>query len=347
MEEENFMQKKLKSLLLATLMLFMLLPANSTHAAQPIHIVVNGYDVKTDVQPFIENSRTLVPIRFISEALGYQVKWNGKERSVTITDSKLGTVVLFIDKQVYKVNGENKISDVAPMIRQDRTFVPLRFVAESFDFNVDWIESSRTVTVNEKKPVAQPKQNEKPVITNNNQDQRPIEQPKTNTNLQPNYNYNPPTRTAPVNPYNEYFNSLKEQRRKYEEKQKKIDEINESARAFERYMEDKLNELKRTHPGYVYNYYDYLNEPEYERTVRKKIDEIVELEQRINLVSLDDSYKAKGEVIRMKKKLNEKQEELDQIQERHAYALAVDGINEQLKEYREKVRQAIREVENS
>lgn len=143
------------------------------------------------------------------------------------------------------------------------------------------------------------------------------------------------------------MNSLKEQRRKYEEKQKKIDEINESARAFERYMEDKLNELKRTHPGYVYNYYDYLNEPEYKRTVMKKEDEIVELKNRIDIVSLDDSYKAKGEVIRMKKKLSEKEEELKTIQERHAYALAVDGINEQLKEYREKVRQAIREVENS
>lgn len=341
------MQKKLKSLLVATLMLFILLPANSTHAAAPIHIVVNGYNVKSDVQPFIENSRTLVPIRFVSEALGYQVKWNEKERSVTITDSKLGTVVLFIDKQAYKVNGENKISDVAPMIRHDRTFVPLRFVAESFDFNVDWIESSRTVTVNEKKPIAQPKQNENPVITNNNQDQRPTEQPKANTNLQPNYNYNPPTRIAPVNPYDEYLNSLEEQHRKYKEKQKKIDEIKESARAFELYMEDKLNELKRTHPGYVYNYYDYLNEPEYERAVRKKTDEIVELKNRIDLVSLDDSYKAKGEVIRMKKKLSEKEEELKTIQERHAYALAVDGINEQLKEYREKVRQAIREVENS
>lgn len=341
------MQMKHKSLLVATLILLMLLPANSTLAAASIHIVVNGYNVKSDVQPFIENSRTLVPIRFVSEALGYQVKWNEKERSVTITDSKLGTVVLFIDKQAYKVNGENKISDVAPMIRQDRTFVPLRFVAESFDFNVDWIEASRTVTVNEKKPIAQPKQDENPVITNNNQDQRPIEQPKTNTNLQPNYNYNPPTRTAPVNPYDEYFNSLKEQRRKYEEKQKKIDEINESARAFELYMEDKLNELKRTHPGFVYNYYRYLNQPEYERTARKITDEIVELKNRIDLVSLDDSYKAKGEVIRMKKKLSEKEEELKTIQERHAYALAVDGINEQLKEYREKVRQAIREVENS
>lgn len=341
------MQKKLKSLLLATLMLFMLLPANSTHAAQPIHIVVNGYDVKTDVQPFIEKNRTFVPIRFISEALGYKVSWNDVERSVTISDPKLGSVVLYVNKQTYLVNGVDYTSDVSPMIKQNRTFVPLRFVAESFDRKVDWIEGSRTVIVDDKKPAVQPKQNENPVITNNSQDQRPIEQPKTNTNLQPNYNYNPPTRTAPVNPYDEYMNSLKEQRRKYEEKQKKIDEINESARAFERYMEDKLNELKRTHPGYVYNYYDYLNKPEYERTVSKKRAEITELEQRINLVSLDDSYKAKGEVIRMKKKLSEKQEELDKIHERHAYALDVDSINEQLKEYREKVRQAIREVENS
>jgi hypothetical protein len=46
---------------------------------------VDGKDVKLDVAPIIKDGRTFVPIRFISEAFGADVKWDANEKKITIT----------------------------------------------------------------------------------------------------------------------------------------------------------------------------------------------------------------------------------------------------------------------
>lgn len=53
-------------------------------AAQPIRLVVNGREVKTDVPPQVVNGRVLVPLRFIAEALGAEVGWDDKTRTVIV-----------------------------------------------------------------------------------------------------------------------------------------------------------------------------------------------------------------------------------------------------------------------
>ncbi len=103
---------------------------------------------------------------------------------------------------------------------------------------------------------------------------------------------------------------------------KQMDRMQREADAFRRYMEDKMKALNRENA-----------KEDYEDTVKKKRDEITELEKRINLVSLDDSYKAKGEVIRLKKTLNEKQEELDKIHRDRARTLDQESLQDQLTEY--------------
>ena len=103
---------------------------------------------------------------------------------------------------------------------------------------------------------------------------------------------------------------------------KQMDRMQREADAFRRYMEDKMKALNRENA-----------KEDYEDTVKKKEQEIVELKNRIDLVSLDDSYKAKGEVIKLKKTLNDKQEELDKIQKDRARTLAQEGLQDQLSDY--------------
>ena len=339
--------KKSKSISLWLLVISLLLPTIAVHANAPIQILVNGIHIRNEVPPFIENDRTLVPIRFISESLGYQVKWNNSEKSVIISDSKLGNVVLYIGKQSYMVNGINKVSDVSPMIRNDRTFVPLRFIAESFGHDVGWNNETRTVTVNEKGYIEAQKQIEKSKVKENNINSKPAELPKTNTTPQVNNVYVPPRPNYANDDFNNLMKSIRDENSRIQEKRRKIEKIRFDARAFESYMENKIAEIKRTEPGYVYNYYDYLNEPEYNNQVKKKREEITELKYRINLHSLDDSYKAKGDVIKLKERLAEKEEELEKIHNRHGYAVLIDAMYSQLREYQEKVQQSIREIENS
>ncbi|MBL7574561.1 Copper amine oxidase N-terminal domain-containing protein [Peptoniphilus asaccharolyticus DSM 20463] len=130
----------MKKFLILCLVLLMATPV----FAKDITITLDGKEIKSDVAAYIEKDRTLVPIRFISENLGYGVKWNNETRVVTISDSNK-KIELKIDSKDINVDGKISKMDVAPVIKKDRTFVPLRFVAEYMGLNVDWDAKTYTV----------------------------------------------------------------------------------------------------------------------------------------------------------------------------------------------------------
>lgn len=126
--------------------------------ANGIKIWVNGNIVKSDVSPYIENSRTMVPIRVISENLGKEVKWNGDEKKVNIKDSKGNEISLVIGEKFIKDESSNvdrKFElDSPAVIKDDRTFVPIRAIAEAFGEKVEWDKDNGTVIIGKgyKKP---------------------------------------------------------------------------------------------------------------------------------------------------------------------------------------------------
>jgi sugar lactone lactonase YvrE len=112
---------------------------------------VNGVNNTLDSPPIIKNSRTLVPIRAIVEALGGSVGWDGTTRKVTIT-LKDTVIELWIGKPQAKVNGTLKWIDdsnhkVMPEIISGRTMVPLRFVSEQLGAKIDWEPNTKTITI--------------------------------------------------------------------------------------------------------------------------------------------------------------------------------------------------------
>ncbi len=90
-----------------------------------------------DVVPFTENSRTLVPVRFISESFGAQVDWNEVEQLVTVR-YKNKTIELQIGNTVMDVNGEKVTLDVPANTYNDRTLIPLRALVEALGKYVFW-----------------------------------------------------------------------------------------------------------------------------------------------------------------------------------------------------------------
>ncbi len=108
-------------------------------------IIISGSASLMDVAPFIKDSRTFVPVRFVSEALCQRVEWDARLRQVRIIGSS--EIVMKIGSLQYSVNGELKTMDVAPFIENSRTFVPIRFVSEAMRMTVDWNEALRTVTI--------------------------------------------------------------------------------------------------------------------------------------------------------------------------------------------------------
>jgi len=112
---------------------------------------VNNETKTLDSPPIIKNSRTLLPIRAIIEALGGTVGWDPNEKKVTVTLGST-TIELWIGKSIAKVNGvdtpiDSTNSKVVPEIINSRTMLPLRFIAENFGCDVQWDGTTETITI--------------------------------------------------------------------------------------------------------------------------------------------------------------------------------------------------------
>ncbi|MGI6642909.1 MAG: exo-beta-N-acetylmuramidase NamZ domain-containing protein [Bacillota bacterium] len=112
-----------------------------------ITVTVNNVPIFFDSAPYIDsNNRTMVPLRAISEGLGAEVGWDPVGYVVTVVKDDL-EVILTIGDPVAFVNGEARTMDTVPVIRNDRTMVPMRFVAEFLNAQVGWDGVHRVVTV--------------------------------------------------------------------------------------------------------------------------------------------------------------------------------------------------------
>ena len=118
----------------------------SAKAASAPTVWLDGEQMTFEVAPVIENDRTMVPYRAIFEKLGYQVGWDADTRSVTAAKGST-TMKLTIGSKTVTVNGGTVTSDTAPVIRQDRTLVPLRLVSEYSGCDVLWDKNTRTVAM--------------------------------------------------------------------------------------------------------------------------------------------------------------------------------------------------------
>ena len=107
---------------------------------------VFGEEKENDVEPVIRNGRTMLPARFVAEALGAEVDWNENERTVTVTKDDI-KIVITIDSEIAVVNGEEIKLDSPAFIESGRTYTPLRLIAEALGAEVEWNESTQTVAI--------------------------------------------------------------------------------------------------------------------------------------------------------------------------------------------------------
>ena len=118
-------------------------------AAPPtLNMTLNGEIIHSDILPFIENSRTMVPVRFISEALGAKAEWDDETKTVTVTAD--GMVIKLVSgdlNMVIEKGAEISVTlmDAATTIKDGRAFVPVRFIAEALGLTVDWYGQTKTV----------------------------------------------------------------------------------------------------------------------------------------------------------------------------------------------------------
>ena len=107
---------------------------------------VFGELVENDVVPLIVDGRTMLPARFVAENLGATADWDPETKVVTIK-SETVEIKLTIDSTVATVNGEEEELDAPAMILGDRTYTPVRFVAEKLGAKVDWNDAFKMVLI--------------------------------------------------------------------------------------------------------------------------------------------------------------------------------------------------------
>ena len=124
------------------------------NANADVSVTVDGKKVVfPDAKPFIdENGRTLIPVRFVTEDLGATVEWNAQDREVYITKDGVN-IMIRIGQEMILVNGRTKAMDTKAIIKEDRTYVPIRYVAEELGATVGWDASTRTVIITTVKDV--------------------------------------------------------------------------------------------------------------------------------------------------------------------------------------------------
>lgn len=132
------------------------LPANLPKDAS-VRVAYGSQWIPFDAQPEIVNGRTMVPVRAITEELGYKVTFNDANRSVQLAKDGVA-IELYIDRTGVKRIVQDKDSvvketDVAPYIKNERTYVPIRFFAEEIGLDVQWNDAARTAILRKKSTI--------------------------------------------------------------------------------------------------------------------------------------------------------------------------------------------------
>lgn len=147
---DMLMKKTLKIAILLLIALgFTNIYSTTVFAAQPkITVVVNDDKLLfPDAQPFVDaKGRTQTPAKYIGEALGASVTWNAKAKKAQFTFGDT-EIVLYIGKRSYVVNGQTKQMDTSAIIKDGRTFVPAKYIAEALGANVKWDGDTKTVYI--------------------------------------------------------------------------------------------------------------------------------------------------------------------------------------------------------
>ena len=118
-----------------------------------IKVYINNNRINYDTMPININNRIVVPVRATFDALGADIEWFGEIQTVIATSGST-LIALKIDNPLLIVSdvqtqGIKTIElDSPPVLLNSKTMIPLRAVAEIFDYQVNWSEANKSIFIN-------------------------------------------------------------------------------------------------------------------------------------------------------------------------------------------------------
>jgi len=113
------------------------------------YYIINGSVFQMDAAPYIEQDRILIPLRYLVYALGLDEKnviWDASGKSVELrSDNK--KIKLTVNNRTLYINDKSCQMDVAPVLKDDRVFLPARWVVEALGYSTGWDEKKYAVLI--------------------------------------------------------------------------------------------------------------------------------------------------------------------------------------------------------
>ena len=110
------------------------------------------YLMTMDAAAFVENGRTYLPVRYVAEPFGIRTSWDSASRTVTLSRG-LVTVKLTIGSKTITISEQGVtntvLMDVAPIIKDGRTCLPVRYIADAFGIKTSWSSQLQLVKLSE------------------------------------------------------------------------------------------------------------------------------------------------------------------------------------------------------
>lgn len=143
---------KMKYIIISLSMFLIATTAVYCNEDAQISIQVNGaeldlfdFDQNIETPSIIIDGRTLIPLRKMFAVFGVEPQWNSEDRSITAAYNGQ-EIWLQINNSEAKINGVSTYLDVPAQIVQNRTYVPLRFITETFGVIPSWDDETRVVS---------------------------------------------------------------------------------------------------------------------------------------------------------------------------------------------------------
>ena len=138
------MQKRFRGVIIGIISILMSIP---TIASSAISIDYNDSNLILTHPVILKNEHVMIPLRELSEAFGYDVEWNQKLQQIKISNGKTN-IILYINNKEAVIDNSSWIQmDMEPLVSNNTTYVPLRFISECFGYSVNWDSSNNKVII--------------------------------------------------------------------------------------------------------------------------------------------------------------------------------------------------------
>lgn len=111
-----------------------------------IKVYLNGVKLEFDAKPYTKGGRTMLPFAKIFQAFGMKVQWNASAGTVTAKNEVTEIYFKVGDKTAY-VNKYMVAMDVPAEVRNNRTFVPLKFISDNLGAKITWDGVNQKVNI--------------------------------------------------------------------------------------------------------------------------------------------------------------------------------------------------------